>query len=38
MKELEAIRTVCKAWRREFEVVLYALKFWGYQVEAEGER
>lgn len=38
MKELEAIRTVCKAWRREFEVVLYALKFWGYQVETEGER
>lgn len=38
MKELEAIRTVCKAWRREFEVVLYALKFWGYQVQAEGER
>lgn len=37
MKELEAIRTVCKAWRRELEVVLYALKFWGYQVETEGE-
>ena len=31
-------RTVCKAWNRDgSELVLYALKFWGYQVEAEGE-
>jgi hypothetical protein len=35
LKELEAIKTVCKAWRRELEVVLYALRFWGYQIEQE---
>lgn len=34
MSEAEAVETVCKAWRREPEVVKHALKFFGYKIGA----
>lgn len=33
----EALVAVCERWKRTPESVIEALKFWGYQVEAEGE-
>lgn len=35
LKLFDAIVTVAKVNKRELETVLYALKFWGYQVEPE---